>query len=220
MQFIYDKNTSQDILTISDENYRYLFKARRLKIGDIVNFRNLVDDMLYKYEIKEIDKKEAKLSLKNTIAKEVKKQKKLNLIWCIIDTKLIYSTLPMLNQLGVSKISFVYCDRSQKNFKVDLQKCRKILINSCQQSGRYNLMKVEIIDSLDDILTIHTDISILDFGGELEWREPSNILIGCEGGFSENERTKLKDCKKIGLNTDIILKSETAIVTIASKLLI
>jgi 16S rRNA (uracil1498-N3)-methyltransferase len=61
---------------------------------------------------------------------------------------------------------------------------------------------------------------MLDFGGELEWREPSNILIGCEGVFSENERTKLKDCKKIGLNTDIILKSETAIVTIASKLLI
>ena len=219
MQFVYDKDASQNQLTITDENYRYLFKARRLKVGDVVSFRNLVDDVLYTYQIEEIGKKEARLSLKDSTTHEIKKRKELHLIWCVIESKIIYATLPMLNQLGVSKISFIYCDRSQKNFKVDLQKCQKIVISSCQQSGRTDLMELEMLDNLDDVLE-KTDISVLDFGGELEWGEPSCVLVGCEGGFSQKEREKLKDCKKIGLNTDLILKSETAIITIASKLLI
>ena len=47
-----------------------------------------------------------------------------------------------------------------------------------------------------------------------------SIMIGCEGGFSENEREKLSKMKKVGLKTDFILKSETAALTFASKLLI
>jgi 16S rRNA (uracil1498-N3)-methyltransferase len=220
MQFVYDKNASQNLLTISNENYRYLFKARRLKVGDTVNFRNLVDSTLYMYKIEEVGKKEAKLTLEDSVVTKVKKRKNLHFIWCVIDSKTIYATLPMLNQLGVSKITFLYCDRSQKNFKVDLQKCQKIAINSCQQSGRDDLMEFELLESLDDVLSRYDDISMLDFGGELEFQNPSTVLVGCEGGFSENEREKLKDFRKIGLNTDLILKSETAIVTISSKLLI
>jgi 16S rRNA (uracil1498-N3)-methyltransferase len=220
MQFVYDKNASQTFLTITDENYRYLFKAKRLKVGDSVSFRNLIDDNLYIYKIENISKKEANLTLKDSALTKQKLKKNLHLIWCVIDSKLIYATLPMLNQLGVSKISFVYCDRSQKNFKVDFLKCQKILINSCQQSGRVDLMELEMIDSLADVLSSHDDISVLDFGGELTWQELTCVLVGCEGGFSEDEREKLKPYKKIGLNTDLILKSETAILTIASKLLI
>jgi 16S rRNA (uracil1498-N3)-methyltransferase len=220
MQFVYDKNASQNPLTISDENYRYLFKAKRLKVGDFVNFRNLADDSFYRYRIVTINKKEAILELIETLKDRKKRQKNFHLLWCIIDSKVIYSTLPMLNQLGVSKISFIYCDRSQKNFKVDLQKCEKILISSCQQSGRTNIMGLEVLDNLDDALKTYPSFSILDFGGEKEWRDINSVLVGCEGGFSDDEREKLKNQHKIGLDTQLILKSETATVTIASKLLI
>ena len=120
MQFVYDQKACQNSLSITDENYRYLFKARRLKVGDIVKFRNLLDDILYSYEIKEVNKKEAILHLKNKDKIPNTDRKTLHLIWCIIDSKVIYTTLPMLNQIGLSKITFLYCDRSQKNFRIKM----------------------------------------------------------------------------------------------------
>lgn len=220
MQFIYEQNASQETLQIKDENYRYLFKARRLKIGAIVGFRNLKDDVLYSYQIKDIGKKEATLILKNIEKTNNSDLKILHLIWCIIDPKIIYSTIPMLNQVGVSKISFVYCDRSQKNFKIDLNKCKKILINSSQQCGRTNIMDIELFDSLDTILQKYDDFAVLDFGGETSFGAISSVIVGCEGGFSEDEQQKLQSNYKIGLKTSFVLKSETAALTITSKLLI
>ncbi len=220
MQFIYDKNASQNNLTITDENYRYLFKARRLKVGDVVKFRNLVDDVLYSYEIKEVNKKEAHLFLKEMDKTEQLDKKTLHLLWCMIEPKVIYQTLPMLNQIGVSKITFLYCDRSQKNFKLDLKKIERILINSSQQSGRVDLLEIEVLDSLDELLSFYENFSVLDFGGASLDESVSKVLIGCEGGFSEQEREKLAEFNKIGLKTKTILRSETAMCAIASKLLI
>jgi 16S rRNA (uracil1498-N3)-methyltransferase len=220
MQFVYDQKACQNSLSITDENYRYLFKARRLKVGDIVKFRNLLDDILYSYEIKEVNKKEAILHLKNKDKILNIDRKTLHLIWCIIDSKVIYATLPMLNQIGLSKITFLYCDRSQKNFKLDLSKIEKILINSCQQCGRVDLMEIEVMGTLDDVLQKYDNFSVLDFGGESLDESISSILIGCEGGFSQQEREKLSEFNKIGLKTEMILKSETATLSIASKLLI
>jgi 16S rRNA (uracil1498-N3)-methyltransferase len=220
MQFIYDKNSSQKQLFIRDENYRYLFRVRRSKVGDIVSFRNLEDDFLYRYKIVIIKKKEAELELIGSKKDQQKSHKNFHLMWCIIDPKTIYGTLPMLNQLGVSKITFLYCDRSQKNFKLDHSKIEKILINSSQQCGRVKLMNIEILDSLEDLLKLYSDFLVLDFGGEKEWGEADAVLVGCEGGFSEDEREKLQNHRKIGFDTDLILKSETAALTIVSKLLI
>jgi len=219
MQFLYDADAGRHELTISGENHKYLFKVRRYKEGDLLELRNLKDAFLYRYKIKTIHKKEAVLVLLESF-----ESKNINfsfhLIWCIIDIKIIEKTLPMLNQLGVSKITFVYCERSQKNFRLDLMRLEKILINSSQQCGRINMMEIEIMDYLESALSEYNDIAVLDFGGEEEWENVERVLLGCEGGFSSEERKKLQNNYKIGLKTDLILKSETAAVAIASKLLI
>jgi 16S rRNA (uracil1498-N3)-methyltransferase len=219
MQFVYDLNASQEILCVKEENYRYLFKVRRLRVGDSVNFRNLKDDILYSYEIVEVNKKEGLLKLLDHERSE-NIYKNFHIMWCVIDPKVIYVTLPMLNQLGVSKISFIYCDRSQKNFKIDLQKIQKILINSSQQCGRVDIMDIEIIENFESMLEYYKEFAVLDFGGDKECGDIKSVLIGCEGGFSEDERRKLKNNRKVGLDTDLILRSETAIVAISSKVLI
>lgn len=220
MQFIYDKDASKEILYIKDENYHYLFKVKRLKLNDNINLRNLKDGILYQYEIRETYKKEAKIALKKRQLNAKQSTKFLHLLWCMIDTKIVEKTLPQLNQLGVSKISFLYCDRSQRNFKLDLKRVEKILINSCQQCGRDNLMEIEILNSIEDALVKYDNFSILDFNGEDLNKNISSIMVGCEGGFTKSEREKLKNHQKIGLNTNLILKSETAILAIASKHLI
>ncbi len=220
MQFLYHKEAGEQKLIITGEEHKYLFKVRRFEVGKTLSLRNLEDNTRYVYEIQDISKKEAVLIMIERYHDSVLFNEGLHILWCIIDTKVIEKTLPMLNQLGVKKITFLYCDRSQKNFKIDVERIKKILINSCQQSGRSNLMEIELLDSLEMTLQKYENFSLLDFGGKTDVFEVKAIMIGCEGGFSENEREKLKNKEKIGLKTDFILKSETAALVFASKGLI
>ena len=82
------------------------------------------------------------------------------------------------------------------------------------------MMELALVQSLEEVLDENRDLVVLDFGGETEWGEPRTVLVGCEGGFSEEEREMLQNRPTIGFKTDLILKSETAAVTIAAKLLI
>jgi 16S rRNA (uracil1498-N3)-methyltransferase len=220
MQYLYDPDSGKNELLVEGENYKYLIKVRRFKPGKELGFRNLKDNKLYIYRLCEVNKKEAKFTLKDAIQKESKKSKSLHILWCIIDPKSIYQTLPMLNQVGVDKISFIYCQRSQRSFKLDLKRIEKILINSSQQCGRGDLMEVEIIDNLEKTIDRYPNFAVLDFGGECNWKETDIALIGCEGGFSDDEKNILLKHPKIGLKTTNILKSETAVLSFSIKSLI
>ncbi len=220
MQFLYNEFAGKEHIEISGDDYRYLFKVRRFGVGKILDLRNMQDDLLYQYNISSIDKKIATLTLTKTISDLPSKRKILHLLWCIIDPKIIYQTLPMLNQIGVTKITFIYCDRSQNNFKIDLARAKKILINSSQQCGRSNLMELEIFSSLKEVIELYGEFNVMDFGGDREWQNLNQALIGCEGGFSDDEKILLKEHPKIGLKTTNILKSETATLSFCIKSLI
>jgi len=220
MQYLYYPQTSPQII-ITGENHKYLFKVRRIKKGETVFIRNLKDDYLYVYEITSVNKKEAVAVLKEKILKPNKPKKFFHLAWCIIDPKNIEKTLPSLNEIGVSKISFIYCDYSQRNFKLKLERLQKILINSNQQCGRSDLMEIEIIDSSDEFFRKYPEFIALDFDGKvLECDKILNnqtYLIGPEGGFSDKEREVFNE--KIKLE-GFILRSETAACAISAKILL
>jgi len=220
MQYIFSEDSGNQTLELEGELYKYIVRVRRYKEGDKLHFRNLKNDTLYKYTIENISKKTLTLTLFSKSFEKKSIDKKLHIFWCIIDPKIIIKTLPFLNQIGVTKITFVYCDRSQKNFKIDLLKLKSILINSSQQSGRTHLMELEVVNELKTILSKNSDLAFLDFGGEKSFKRLKKVLIGCEGGFSEEERELLKKQEKIAFDSQNILKSETAVVAVASKLLI
>lgn len=218
MQYLYNSEAGTKSLGIRDESYRYLFKVRRQKKGEIIALRNLKDDFLYFYKIENVSKKEALLILQDKKESIIKPSKYLHLGWCVIDPKTIEKTLPMLNEIGVSKISFIYCQRSQKNFKINFQKLKKIAINSSQQCGRSVMMEFEEIKSLQNFLEIYPNSAIIDFGGKdiKKTSSFSTVVVGCEGGFSENERKIFADKPIYKLNTPMILKSESAVVSISA----
>ncbi len=223
MQFTYNENSKQDTLNIESESYKYLFKVRRHKLNEIINFRNLIDNNIYEYRVIEINRREAILKLINNYKKSIEPKKFLEIAWCIIDLKSIEKTLPSLNEIGVSKISFIYCDRSQRNFKLNMDRLKTILINSNQQCGRSSFIEFEIFNSLDEFILKRDNIIVLDFCKNIIDSKDNNIetiLIGNEGGFSESERDKISKFKKIGFDTNLILRSESAVMAVASKLLI
>jgi len=219
MQFLYYPE-AKNILTLKGDEHKYLFKVRRIKKNELVKIRNLKDDYLYVYEIENINKKEAVLKLKEKIISPNKPYKFFHLGWCVIDPKNIEKTLPSLNETGVSKISFIYCDFSQKNFKLNLNRIEKILINSSQQCGRSDMMEIEILNSSQEFFEKYPEFIAVDFNGkEIQCNENYNkpFLIGPEGGFSEEERKYFKITVKL---KSFILRSETAACAISAKILL
>ena len=227
MIFTYNKKAGEKELILEGDSFVHLFKSRRSDIGEILEFRNMKDNFAYFYKVKEVKKKKAILELVEKKELEKKEWRYLHLAWCIIDPKTIKEALPYLNQLGVSEISFIHCDRSQKNFNLKKDKIEKILISSSEQCGRNDLMKINFYDSYQKFEEENDNIFLLDFGGtdlnKLKKEDLDKIkvvLIGPEGGISSKEREKFFNEQIISFDTGLVLKSENAAIAIASKLIL
>lgn len=221
MQFVYHPDAGVQTLHVDTREYEHIFKVRRISISDVFLWRNLEDAFIYEYKIVQIGKKEAELELISQKEFSLLPSKVFHVGWGIIDPKIIEKTLPMLNELGVSKISFVYADFSQKNHKLDMERIKRILINSSQQCGRSFLMQIEVLLSVKSYIEAYPKSFVLDFADvKLDTSEEiTSLLIGPEGGFSQKERTLLQNQPIVGLTCNTILRSETAVVATASKIL-
>ena len=223
MQFIYDKNAKNELLKIEDENYNYIVKARRHKLDDILDFRNLEDDFLYSYKLFQIDKKSLFLNLLKKEEKIIENSKKIHLAWCVVDPKTIYENIASLNELGIDKITFVYSDFSQKNFKINFEKLEKILINSSSQCGRSSIIKLDIYKNIDTFIADNPDTYFLDFSQtsiDSKVLDIKTLMIGTEGGFSKRERELFNKNFIVGFSSNLILKSQTAIISATSKIIL
>ena len=224
MQYLYNKEAGVSSLDLSGDEHKYIFRVRRHKVEDEIYLRNLYDDFIYKYKISYIDKKLSTLTLMEQKKYVVVSKLKLHIGWCIIDIKNIEKMLPMLNEIGVDKITFIYCNRSQKSFKIDFNRLNKILLNSSQQSGRSRLMKLDIKDNINSFIEENPDSYLLNFSTNILSDKNKNdiksIVVGCEGGLTDDEVLLFNKDKIIGLDTTLILKSESAVSGVASKILI
>jgi len=222
MQSLFHQQASEFTLTLKGDEHRYIFKVRRHREGEVIALRNLEDEVIYFYKIVRLDKKEAMLLLESSKILSVKAKKKLHIAWCVIDPKSVEKVLPTLNEMGVEAITFIYCKRSQKSFNPDFKRLEKILLNSSQQCGRSSLLKLSLADNLNSFLEVNKEAVMLNFS-EQTLSEGSNIgtfVIGCEGGFTDDEVALFKAENIMGLDTPLILKSESAVCAVASKLLL
>ena len=211
-----------DILNIKGETFKYLVKVRRHNEGDIINIR-YKDEIknLHIYEISSIENRSLNLTLLSSELKEVKSPKNLHIAWCMIDIKSIEKVLPSLSEIGVSKITFINCDRSQK-IKLDFKRFERILEASMQQCGRSSYIEFDISNSISDFIKEYPDTKVFDFCDNVLGKGAvfERVLIGCEGGFSDDEKEFLKTEENFRLDTPMVLRSESAVVAVASKILL
>ena len=223
MQFLFSDDAGKENLKIKGEEYKYLFKVRRHEAGEMLCFRTRTQsEILHTYEVVSLDGRSALLALKASEPKEIIAAAQLHIAWCVIDPKSVEKVLPALNEMGVTKISFIYCARSQKNFKTDLPRYQRILETSSQQCGRSKAMELDTFKNLETFLKLHPETVVLDFCDEVLGckDEIRTVLIGCEGGFSQEERQRMQGLKRFRLDTPMILRSESAAVAIAAKVLV
>jgi len=222
MQFIFHTDAKNDILTIEAELHKYIFKVRRHNIDKELYFRNLEDKNIYKYKVLSIDRRKTTLELIDFEELIIEPSKQLHIGWCVIDFKSIEKSIASLNELGVSKITFIFCEYSQ-DYKINYDKLNKLLINSSQQCGRSSIIELSSCDSIDEFIEENKDTYLFNFSKnniDDNKQNINTILLGCEGGFSQNEVSKFEQNKIVGIDSNIILRSETASITIASKILV
>jgi len=222
MIYAFHDEAGKDHLVLKGESYKYLIKVRRHNVGDTLHFRQRDTlEMLHTYNIIELDGRSA--TCERTLSQEntSKASKSLHLAWCVIDAKSVEKVLPMLNEIGVAKITFIYCDRSQKNFKPDYKRFERILESSMQQCGRSERMQFDEVKSLSVFIELNPQTVVFDFCDAVysDTMDVDTVLIGTEGGFSESERELLASQKMFRLDTPLILRSETAALAVASKVL-
>lgn len=222
MKFLLNNDVGRDELSVSGDDYKYLIKVRRHKSGDLIVFRSrerLGEE--YRYRLERTDGRNAYFTLQSHHHAPCESERRLHIGWCLIDPKTIEKTLPMLTELGVAKITFIHCRRSQQNFRLDFERFNRIMESSIMQCGRTSMIELSESPNLSSFLKAHEDAVIFDFGGQpLETGEAmETVIIGCEGGFDESERRVFADHRIRLFPSPMILRSETAAVAIASRLL-
>lgn len=217
MQFLYHAEAGKESLKLKGEEFTHL-KARRVKENDDLALRNLEDDFIYHYKISNLQRNSCVLDFLNKTLKPSPKSA-LNLALAVIDVKILEKTLPFLNELGVANLHLVFTEFSQRNFKLDFKRLDKIIISSCEQCGRSHKMQIQNYKNVQEFNQVFPNAILIDFEGEdKEFDENKVYFIGPEGGFSQKEKQLFKE--KIRLKSPNILKSQSAIIAVASKILL
>ena len=223
MIYLFNENAGKERFSIKGEDFKYLIKVRRHIEGDVLGFRNKEDiKTLHLYKLTEVEPRSAIFELLSSEVLEIKAKKELHIGWCVIDSKSVEKVLASLNEVGVSKITFIYCERSQKNFKADFKRYERIIEASNQQCGRTELMEFATCKNIERFIQENPDTKVFDFTDKtLECESDfTTVLIGCEGGFSPKEKEFLKNQEVFRLDTPMVLRSESAALAVASKILI
>ena len=129
--------------------------------------------------------------------------------------------LQKTTELGIQKFVPLLCERSVVR-EINIERAEKIITESSEQSNRISVPKISKIENLDNFLKnfpengnlIFCDINSKssNLKNILSKKNPTCILIGPEGDFSENERQSIVNHKKtisISLAKNI-LRAETA----------
>ena len=223
MIYIFDDDAGQVSLCIKGELHKYLVKVRRHQVGDKISFRSQEDiKQFHTYTIEEVEPKKVKLSLDKSELLEVKAKNNLHIGWCKIDAKSIEKMLPSLSEIGVAKITFINCERSQRNIKLDFKRLDRILEASMQQCGSTHKIELEESKNLKSFIEENPNAKVFDFTDKTldDVSDISCVIIGCEGGFSNVERELLNSQEVFRLDTPMVLRSESAVMAVASKILV
>lgn len=218
-------------IELDTEQSRHAIKSRRLKPGDSVELLNGIGQIALAKLIPNASRSTAVFTVQEVSA-EPACEFNLTIAVAVPKGDRQKTLLDMLTQLGVSRIVPINCDYSatRANDKL-VSKWRRLVIESCKQSGRAWLPKIDApAEALVCAKQAHEQqvhLLLADPEGE-SWQDYSKsaelagsiiCLVGPEGGFSEKEAQKIVGfgASKVAIASHI-LRIETAAVAIASLL--
>jgi 16S rRNA (uracil1498-N3)-methyltransferase len=172
-------------------------------------------------KIKEIAKSHISLNVESYI-RNAPEEKDLILALCIIKHDRMVEAVKAAIQLGVTKIIPIISERTQIN-KMNYQKFSRVILQSTEQSERFKPAELETETTLENFCNL-PDIEQIIFACESKEgcsniltlkpkKQKIAVLVGPEGGFSTQERGKIKSYTHVQAASlgDTILRTETAV---------
>ena len=186
----------------------------------VVLFDGVEHDKLYK--ISEINSVEAHLELVTDYTRQLPK-KNIYLFWSLLKKDKNDWVLQKCTELGVSHFIPLIADRSEKT-GFNIERARKIVVEAAEQCGRSDIPTVrdamhvtKAIEQYGEKVTLY--ICEQDSEETVLAMDDLGVLIGPEGGWSDNEKLLFKDMNVHHLNLhDFTLRAETACVTAVTRL--
>jgi len=220
--FLFDKETSHHIINVmrhkDNDEVICVYKKEFYRVSLLIEQKNVIGNIINKLEIN------------NELSAHI------NLIYGIPKGEKLELVLQKSTELGVSEITLFNSERSIVKFdpkKIDnkYERFNKIIKNAAEQSKRNIIPVLNKPISIDKIPV--DDINIIAYEEESSNDQSTlfnllnnnlnnkkiNIVIGPEGGFSENEVNYLtkKGYIRVSLGKRI-LRSETACLDLISKI--
>ena len=219
-------NTKSSEVLLSDPNVVHQIKyVLRLRKNDEVI---LLDGTGVEFHgrIKILSKTQAVIAKIEVKQKSIKNEMEIHLFVSLIKKDKFEWVLQKATELGVSRITPILSDRTEKQ-KINMDRADKIVREASEQSGRGDFPFVDEPISLKEAVSICETPIVLDLEGEpidvTQLRETADvsIFVGPEGGWSKKDFDEFgeKEYKRITMGPQV-LRAETASVAVCSLLLL
>lgn len=208
-------------LCLTGQEAQHLIKVRRAKVGDkIVAFNG--DGFDYHFEVNEILKDKVNLTLISKAVNPSSKSPKITVYLAMIKNEALVEAIDHLAELNVKSVKLFKADYSVANFdNKKLEKLTQTAIQASKQSERADVMQIEIINKNQIKLDApqNTFFAYENSTGKIgEFAGEFALIIGPEGGFSQEEVNYFSSFSKNISLGNTILRAEVACVAGVSML--
>ena len=199
----------------------YVNKVMRIKVNEVFSLFNSNGE----WEAKILDI--SKSIIEFNITKQLRQKENSKELWLAfspIKSNYLNFMIQKATELGVTKFLPIIFDRTVVR-KINKKRIEKIIIEAAEQSNRINVPSIEEPQNLRFFLNNKIDLIFTDLNSknkkiDLEklTENPTCIIIGPEGDFSEAEREQIhsfRGVQPIKINENI-LRSETAVISAIS----
>ena len=200
----------------------YISKVMRIKESEVFSLFNSNGE--WEAKILNISKSLVEFNITKQL-RQKEYPKKLWLAFSPIKSNYFNFMIQKATELGVTKFLPIIFDRAVVR-KINKERLEKVIIEAAEQSNRINVPSIEEPKSLKKFLDdkkmdlIFTDLNSKTNKLDLKklTNNPSCIIVGPEGDFSETEREEIlsyNGVQAIKINENI-LRSETAVISALS----
>jgi 16S rRNA (uracil1498-N3)-methyltransferase len=212
-----DRFFSENFEFIEGEEFHHLYNVLRHNVGDkILAFDGKLNE--YLCEIVEIQKNRARIKKIEKI-ENIEYDFNIAIAPALIKKENFELMLEKVVEIGVKEIYPIITKHSVVKIKEKKERWEKIILNACKQSHRQIIPKLHNILTLNEIAQISKNYSLKLFANpkssrnlfSFEKADSVIILIGPEGGFSNEEENYLKSNGFFDFSLgNFTLRSETA----------
>ena len=199
----------------------YVGKVMRIKISDVFSLFNSSGE--WEAKILNISKNIVEFNIIKQL-RHKENTKELWLAFSPIKSNYFNFMLQKATELGITKFLPIIFDRTVVR-KLNKERVQKVIIEASEQSNRINVPLIENPQNLKSFLNNKMNLIFTDLNSKVKKLDlkklsgnPTCIIIGPEGDFSESERDLINSFKvvqSIKINENI-LRSETAAISAIS----